>query len=84
MKSSESRMSVKHYPYVGGSFDMIVFDGDGSIWVPERTCKLVKEHFESSGASYRLVCSECHHTVWDGWQEKPRFCAFCGARVEGR
>lgn len=28
-------MSEKHYPYVGGSFDRIIFDGDGSVWVPE-------------------------------------------------
>ena len=28
-------MSVKHYPYYGGAFDRIVFDGDGSVWVPE-------------------------------------------------
>lgn len=28
-------MSEKHYPYIGGSFDRIVFDGDGSVWVPE-------------------------------------------------
>lgn len=28
-------MSEKHYPYIGGSFDRIVFDGDGSTWVPE-------------------------------------------------
>lgn len=28
-------MSEKHYPYIGGSFDRIIFDGDGSVWVPE-------------------------------------------------
>ena len=28
-------MSTKHYPYSGGSFDRIIFDGDGSVWVPE-------------------------------------------------
>lgn len=28
-------MSEKHYPYFGGSFDRIIFDGDGSAWVPE-------------------------------------------------
>jgi hypothetical protein len=28
-------MSTKHYPYHGGSFDRIVFDGDGSVWVRE-------------------------------------------------
>ena len=28
-------MSTKHYPYMGGNFDRIIFDGDGSVWVPE-------------------------------------------------
>ena len=28
-------MSTKHYPFYGGSFDRIIFDGDGSVWVPE-------------------------------------------------
>ena len=46
------------------------------------TCHLVKEHVGHSGKAYRMVCSECHHVIYDGWQEKPRYCAFCGARVE--
>ena len=50
----------------------------------QRRCRLVKEHFGHSGGAYRMVCSECHHLVWDGMglQEKPRYCAFCGAEVE--
>lgn len=28
-------MTEKHYPYCGGSFDRIIFDKDGSMWVPE-------------------------------------------------
>lgn len=28
-------MTEKHYPYCGGSFDRIIFDKDGSVWVPE-------------------------------------------------
>lgn len=48
----------------------------------ERKCCLVKEHVGRSGQAHRLVCSECHHVIYDGWQEKPRYCAFCGARVE--
>ena len=28
-------MSEKHYPYYGGNFDRIIFDKDGSVWVPE-------------------------------------------------
>lgn len=46
------------------------------------TCHLVKEHVGRSGKAYRMVCSKCHHVIYDGWQEKPRYCAFCGARVE--
>lgn len=52
------------------------------LYVPERTCHLVKERVGRSGKAYRMVCSECHHVIYDGWQEKPRYCAFCGARVE--
>lgn len=33
-------MSEKHLPYDGGDFDRIVFDGDGSVWVRERTANL--------------------------------------------
>lgn len=37
-------MSEKHYPYIGGGFDRIIFDGDGSVWVPEaENVKLLKE-----------------------------------------
>ena len=52
------------------------------LYGPEQTCHLVKEHIGNSGKAYRMVCSECHHVIYDGWQEKPRYCAFCGARVE--
>jgi rubrerythrin len=44
-------------------------------------CRLVREHFGRCGNRYRLVCSECHHIIYDGWQEKPRYCPFCGRRV---
>ena len=44
-------------------------------------CSLVREYFGQSGNWYRLVCSECHHVIYDGWQEKPRYCPFCGSRV---
>lgn len=46
------------------------------------TCRLVKEHFGRSGKNYRMVCSECHHIIYDGWQEKPRYCPFCGRKVD--
>ena len=45
------------------------------------TCSLVREYFGQSGNWYRLVCSECHHIIYDGWQEKPRYCPFCGRKV---
>ena len=49
----------------------------------ERTCKPVKEYFGRSGQSYRLVCSECHHVMWDGFAmgTKPNYCQNCGAKV---
>ena len=36
-------MSTKHYPYSGGSFDRIIFDGDGSVWVPESESAKLRE-----------------------------------------
>lgn len=30
-------MSEKHLPYIGGNFDRIVFEGDGSTWVREQS-----------------------------------------------
>ena len=37
-------MSEKHYPYIGGGFDRIIFEGDESVWVPEaENVKLLKE-----------------------------------------
>ena len=76
------RQGWTHWPKV---LIMCHHTGDGHDekrrYVPERTCSLVKEHFGRSGASCRLVCSECHHVIYDGWQEKPRYCAFCGAEV---
>lgn len=39
-------MSVKHYPYKGGSFDYIVFDGDETVWVRKDTCGSIQESTE--------------------------------------
>lgn len=33
-------MSEKHLPYIGGNFDRIIFDGDGSTWVCEYIVEL--------------------------------------------
>lgn len=42
-------MSEKHYPYYGGNFDRIIFDKDGSVWVPE----IRRREVESENASLR-------------------------------
>ena len=69
-------MSEKHYPYIGGAFDRIVFDGDGSVWVKERTCKPI---WDEDG----FACNKCGY--W--WplkhydNGKPRYCPNCGAKV---
>lgn len=42
-------MSEKHYPYYGGNFDRIIFDGDGSAWVQEAKLR----DAESENASLR-------------------------------
>lgn len=47
-------MSEKHLPGVGGMFDRVVFDGDDTVWVPERTCTNTK-----MDGSY-FMCSRCH------------------------
>lgn len=36
-------MSEKHYPYYGGSFDRIIFDKDGSVWVHEEESVKLRE-----------------------------------------
>lgn len=48
-----------------------------------RTCKPIKEYFGQSGQAYRMVCSECHHVMWDGLSmgTKPNYCQNCGAKV---
>lgn len=45
-------MSEKHYPYYGGAFDRIVFDKDGSVWVPEADIAKLQD-VESENASLR-------------------------------
>ena len=84
-------MSEKHMPYVGGGFDRIVFDGDGSVWVKERTC-----HIELNAERNAVVCSECGSSMLlEGWDEMKDwggntlintfktypYCPNCGARV---
>lgn len=45
-------MSEKHYPYYGGAYDRIVFDKDGSVWVPESEISKLR-YLESENASLR-------------------------------
>lgn len=45
-------MSEKRYPYHGGNFDRIIFDGDGSVWVPESEISKLRD-LESENASLR-------------------------------
>ena len=42
-------MSEKHYPHYGGNFDRIIFDRDGSVWVPD----VRRREVESENASLR-------------------------------
>lgn len=49
-------MSEKHYPYIGGTFDRIVFDGDGSAWVPEA----VAEELKSRDAELEKIASDMY------------------------
>lgn len=50
-------MSEKHLPGLGGAFDRIVFDGDDTAWVPERTCMNVAEPDAVNDRPF--TCSEC-------------------------
>jgi hypothetical protein len=66
-------MSEKHYPYYGGTFDRIVFDGDGSVWVPEseisKLREIAKALWECCAWETNLEgwCEECdHHDTEEG------------------
>ena len=59
-------MSEKHLPYIGGNFDRIVFEGDGSTWVREQSGTRYAELFGTPEKAARtlhsggtLVCREC-------------------------
>lgn len=70
-------VSVKTYPYIGGSYDYIHFKGDDSWWVKERTCRMSRDLDGLSRRWWR--CSDC-----DGVAPAPdkfSFCPYCGARV---
>ena len=68
-------MSEKHYPCAGGEFDRIVFDGDGSVWTRERTCK------DANGGGYTFLCSECTYELHIPFGWNFHYCPNCGAKV---
>lgn len=77
-------MTVKHYPYTGGNFDYIVFDGDGTVWVRKDTlgagtCHRIRGHrsYRTQGG-YRIECSECGYGLAD---RRYHYCPNCGRRI---
>ena len=48
-------MSEKHLPYIGGNFDRIVFDGDGSTWVREQLDTRYSELFGTPERAARTL-----------------------------
>jgi hypothetical protein len=49
-------MSEKHYPYYGGAFDRIVFDKDGSVWVPESEISKLRDlERENANLKERII-----------------------------
>lgn len=57
-------MTEKHYPYCGGSFDRIIFDEDGSVWVPETENAKLREQMERLVTLLRVDCDI--DASWDG------------------
>ena len=49
-------MSTKHYPFYGGSFDRIIFDGDGSVWVPESENAKLRELVRFANKTVEGLC----------------------------
>ena len=71
----------QHLPY-RATGDVVILDGDGSRWVRERTCHVVRHKL---GWHHGHVWLSCGHD--GGWTEVgvPLHCPACGARViEGR
>ena len=72
-------MSEKHLPIMGGGYDRIVCDLDGTAWVPERTCHRVTLGLERDReiATVSWICSECHAHMGNA----SNYCPNCGAKV---
>lgn len=68
-------MSEKHLPYIGGNFDRIVFEGDGSTWVREQSGTRYLKLFgtpERAARTMALMCEcspECSFCLLQGRAE---------------
>jgi len=51
---------------------------NGCLYVPARTCYPK----ERADRPYLYDCSECGGYMPKGWGFKPKYCMWCGARVE--
>lgn len=75
-------MSEKHLPIMGGGYDRIVCDLDGSSWVRERTCEVTYKR----GAMYDVAhYSCCGYEFPEPISETgvaENYCPNCGAAVE--
>ena len=73
-------MSEKHYPYIGGSYDRIVFDGDESEWVRIVRCRDC-EHYKPWVLSRPENGGDCHLNKNEVDVTHDGFCAW-GERKE--
>ncbi len=68
-------MTEKHYPYCGGSFDRIIFDKDGSVWVPETENAKLRELVSGMWrdgmceCDERGACATCEYGYLDRMRE---------------
>jgi len=78
MEQKDRCMSEKHYPYIGGSYDRIVFKGDGSVWVPEQKSAKLREENERLRELARRLLTEYRYMrvrprrVYLGHEERMR------------
>lgn len=82
-------MSEKHYPSIGGSFDRIIFDGDGSVWVPEadnaKLRELVRHLYEcmcNVDMDGNHECDSCEYNNAEGKCDFERLMRELGVEVD--
>jgi len=76
-------MSEKHLPIMGGGYDRIVCDLDGTAWVREQTCEVdntISWAWNGWTKFYEHELS-CGHVITSVDKEPPKFCEECGAKV---